>query len=219
MNAAVSTVGLLLGPRFAGLVAQTTGEPAVASVGGRSVPCSVRGAGESAAATASRVRSVCDLGPGILFVVDEALPVRPDWVANGGRFALVADHLNLTGDNPLVGQNDPEWGPRFQDLTDAWDPALRAVLRRTALESGLELREGVVAGVAGPSRTAAERAMLRMLGADMASNGFVAEAITGRHAGRRVVGLAVTSADQGAGSLETVLDSFIEALEEADVAG
>jgi purine-nucleoside phosphorylase len=129
---------------------------------------------------------------------------------------LVSDHLNLTGDNPLVGQNDPEWGPRFQDLTDAWDPGLRAVLSRAALESGVELREGIVAGVPVSSRSAAERGMLRILGADMASTGFVAEAITGRHAGRRMAGLAVTS-DQGAESLQTVLGPFVEALEGADI--
>mgnify|MGYP001813929964 CR=1 FL=1 len=215
MNVA-PTVGLLLGPRFAEAVECPAGETATASIGGRTIPCSVRSPGESAAATASRVRAVCTLGPSILLVVDDALPVRPDWSAHGGRFALVADHLNLTGDNPLVGQNDPEWGPRFQDLTDAWDPTLRAVLRRAALESGIELREGIVAGVPVSSRTTAERGMLRVLGADMASTGFVAEAITGRHAGRRMAGLAVTS-DQGAESLETVLGPFVAALEGADI--
>ena len=134
---------------------------------------------------------------------------------------VVADHLNLTSDNPLAGPNDAEWGPRFPDLTDAWDPTLRATLRRTALDHGVDLREGVVAGLPGSARTAAELNMLRTLGADMASNGFVAEAIVGRHAGRRMAGLAVlSSGSEMSGDSAALLDLLgllIPALEEDDV--
>ena len=185
------TVGLLLGSRFAAasseLAGQLPGEVVV----------SLAAEGESAGDTLSRVRSVCESGAGILLVVDEAVSLRPDMAPPEFPYCLISDHLNLTGANPLVGPNAAEWGPRFQDLTDAWNPELRAILRDTAREAGLDLPEGVVAGIAGRFHTTAEAAMLRGLGADVVSHGFVAEAITGRHAGRRMAGLAVTSGADG----------------------
>ena len=149
----------------------------------------------SPAERASAVRELFESGVDLLLVVGRGVPVRPDWATSGALFALVSDHLNLTGDNPLVGANDDRWGPRFPDLTDAWDPALRRALRETLVGEGIELREGVLAGVASPARTAAELSMLRMMGADMAGEGFVHEAIVARHAGRRVVGLVVLASD------------------------
>ena len=149
----------------------------------------------SPADRAERLRELFSEGAETILVVGRAIPVRPDWATSGALFALVSDHLNLTGDNPLVGANADDWGPRVPDLTDAWDPALRRRLRETLIEEGVELREGVLAGVAGPARTAAELSMLRMMGADMAAEGFVHDAIVTRHAGRRIVGLAVMTAD------------------------
>jgi len=151
----------------------------------------VRAAGEAAAERGAALRELLGAGTDTVLLVDRAMPVRPDWMRAGPLFALVADHINLTGDNPLVGPNADEWGPRFPDLTDAWDPALRGAIRGAAVRAGHDVREGVFAGVAGGSRTAAELSMLRMLGADMAGDGFVHEAIVARHAGRRVAGLAV----------------------------
>jgi purine nucleoside phosphorylase len=217
---AVSAVGLLLGPELETVATGAGACPSLREIGDLSVWLSVRDTAGSPADTAVRVRSLCEHGVRTLFVVDTAEAIRPDWAVRGGRFAVVADHLNLTGDNPLVGPNDSQWGPRFPDLTDAWDPALRAILRHAALDRGFDLREGVVAGLPGSARTAAELRMLRMLGADMASAGFVAEAITGRHAGRRMVGLAVLfggadlSGDMA--DLVSLLDFLVPALEEAD---
>lgn len=151
----------------------------------------VRGADETPARRAAALRDLFSAGVETVLLVDRAMPVRPDWMRAGGPFALVADHVNLTGENPLVGPNADEWGPRFPDLTDAWDPELRRAIRRAAVGAGHELREGVVAGVPAGTRTAAELSMLRMLGADMAGDGFVHEAIVARHAGRRVAGLAM----------------------------
>ena len=150
-----------------------------------------RNPGEAPAVRAAAVRDMFTRGVGSLLLVERAVPVRPAWVRSGTLLALVADHINLTGDNPLVGPNVDEWGPRFPDLTDAWDPDLRRAIRTRAVETGIGLQEGVVGGVAGASRTAAELEMLRMMGADMASEGFVHEAIVARHAGRRVAGLAI----------------------------
>lgn len=151
----------------------------------------VRETGESPVRRAAGLREMFTAGVTTVLLVDRAIPVRPDWAISGALFALVADHINLTGDNPLVGANADEWGPRFPDLTDAWDPRLRSLLREGAVRSGFELREGVLAGVSDMARTSAELAMFRMVGADMAGDGFVHEAIVARHAGRRVAGLAV----------------------------
>lgn len=216
-----SAVGLLFGPDLVGLPTVAGPGPSLTEIGARSVWVSVRQASGDHADTASQVRSLCQQGVRILLVIDEATIVRPGWARGGGRFAVISDHLNLTGDNPLVGPNDPAWGPRFQDLTDAWDPSLRAGLRRVALGRGLDLHEGVVASLPGSARTAAELNMLRMLGADMSSDGFVAEAITGRHAGRRITGIAVLKTESGsagdARELVDLLDPLIAALEAADV--
>lgn len=182
-------VGLLLGPRLA-----SVGDPLEAdALGGLVV--SVAEEAEPAADTLIRVRSVCQQGAEILLVVDDAHSLGPETASAQSPCFLIADHLNLTGTNPLVGANAAEWGPRFQDLTDAWDPVLRSMLRATGLKAGFDLREGIVAGMAGESHTAAEASMLRILGADLVSSGFVAEAISGRHAGRRMAGIAVTSDD------------------------
>lgn len=218
-----AVVGLLLGPELEGIAAVAESGPALMRFDERSVWVSVRDAAESQAESASRVRSLCERDIRILFVVDKVEAIAPGWTVGGGRFALVADHLNLTGGNPLVGPNDPQWGPRFQDLTDAWDPGLRSALRRAALEHGVDLREGVVAGMPGSGRTAAELNMLRMLGADMSSEGFVAEAIVGRHAGRKMAGLAVLNGGSrtpnDAPALLDLLGNLILALEQDELPG
>lgn len=177
------SVGLVFGPDLPGTIRGA----AASEVG----PIRARTPGETPAARAAAVRELFERGVETLLLVERAIPVRPDWARSGALFALVADHINLTGDNPLVGANADEWGPRFPDLTDAWDPALRRAIRERAVGAGIVLQEGVVSGVVGTARTAAELEMLRMVGADMASEGFVHEAIVARHAGRRVAGLAM----------------------------
>jgi len=180
-------VGVLLGSALAALA-----DP-LERVAGDSVAMSAAAAGESPRDTLARVRSVCERGAETLIVIDEASILEGGTVPADASYCLVSDHLNLSGANPLVGPNAAEWGPRFQDLTDAWDPALRSMLRDAGLTEGVEFGEGVVAGVIGRAHTAAEAAMLRVVGADLVSTGFVAEAISGRHAGRRIAGIAVVS--------------------------
>lgn len=176
----------------------------------------VRNPGDTPSVRAAAVREMFGRGVDTLLLVERAIPVRPDWARSGALFALVADHINLTGDNPLVGPNHDEWGPRFPDLTDAWDPALRRAIRERAVGAGIALQEGVVSGVSGTARTAAELEMLRMVGADMASEGFVHEAIVARHAGRRVAGLAVlavgTELPDEAEALDRLLREALAAL-------
>ena len=201
------SVGVVFGPDLPG--GTRTAASAAAEV-------RVREPGETPPARAAAVREMFGRGVDTLLLVERAIPVRSDWTRSGALFALVADHINLTGDNPLVGPNADEWGPRFPDLTDAWDPDLRRAIRKRAVGAGIALQEGVVVGVTGAARTAAELEMLRMVGADLASEGFVHEAIVARHAGRRVAGLAMlaigTELPDEAGALDRLVREALAAL-------
>jgi purine-nucleoside phosphorylase len=116
-----------------------------------------------------------------------------------GTLMLIADHVNLTGRNPLIGPNGDSIGPRFPDLTDAWSPRLRAALVAAGKAEGVELREGVYAGLLGPEyETPAEVRMLRTLGADSVGMSTVLECIAARWAGLEVCGVSlVTNAGAG----------------------
>ncbi len=104
-----------------------------------------------------------------------------------GDLMLIVDHLNLTGQNPLVGDNDDSVGPRFPDLSRAYAPELRATARRAAREADVELKEGVYAALLGPSyETPAEIRMLRTLGAHAVGMSTVLETIALCHRGVRV---------------------------------
>ena len=118
-----------------------------------------------------------------------------------GELMAVEDHINLTGLNPLRGPNDSARGPRFPDMTDAWDPQLRAALNDCAAERGIQLHSGVYVGLVGPSyETPAEVRMLRAMGADAVGMSTVLEAIAARHLGARIVGIScITNAAAQAG--------------------
>jgi purine-nucleoside phosphorylase len=136
------------------------------------------------------VRVLHALGAHTLVVSNVSGGMHPLWTA--GDLVLLADHINLLGDNPLCGSNDDRAGPRFPDLTAAYDPALRAVTRAVALELGLTLREGVYVAVPGPSlETRAEYRLLRGLGADVVGMSTVPEVLVARHMAMRVLGLSI----------------------------
>jgi purine-nucleoside phosphorylase len=136
------------------------------------------------------VRVLRALGATTLVVSNVSGGMHPLW--DLGDLVLIADHINLLGDNPLVGPNDDADGPRFPDMSAAYDPALRAVARAAALAQGVTLREGVYVAVPGPSlETAAEYRMLRTLGADVVGMSTVPEVIVARHQGMRVLGLSI----------------------------
>jgi purine-nucleoside phosphorylase len=108
-----------------------------------------------------------------------------------GRLVLISDHLNLQAQSPLVGPNDDTLGPRFPDLTDAYDPDLRAAARAAADRIGLALGEGVYAAWLGPAfETPAEIRMLRVLGADLVGMSVVPEVLASRHMGIRCLAIS-----------------------------
>jgi purine-nucleoside phosphorylase len=108
-----------------------------------------------------------------------------------GDLMLIADHINLMGTNPLIGKNMDELGPRFPDMTEAYDSGMRATALRVAGDVGVSLFQGVYAGLAGPSyETPAEIRMLRSLGADAVGMSTVPEVIVANHMGIGVLGLS-----------------------------
>ena len=113
----------------------------------------------------------------------------------------IADHINMLGVNPLTGVNDDDVGPRFPSLRDAYDPALRGLLRRCADELGIALPEGVYLAAHGPSfETPAEIRAFRTLGADAVGMSTVPEVILARHCGLRVAAVsAITNLAEGMG--------------------
>jgi purine-nucleoside phosphorylase len=136
------------------------------------------------------VRTLRVLGAQTLLVTNAAGGLHPALAP--GDLLLITDHINAMGTNPLVGPNEDAFGPRFPDMSAAYDPALAAVMRAAAAEAGIALREGVYLATSGPSyETPAEVRMMRGWGADAVGMSTVPEVIAARHAGMRVVGLSV----------------------------
>jgi len=108
-----------------------------------------------------------------------------------GALALISDHINLQGSNPLIGPNDDSAGPRFPDMTDAYSVDCRAIAHRVAEELGIPLAEGVYAALTGPSyETPAEIRYLRTIGADLVGMSTVPEVIVANHLGMRVLAIS-----------------------------
>jgi purine-nucleoside phosphorylase len=108
-----------------------------------------------------------------------------------GDLVLISDHINLTGTNPLIGRNDPALGPRFPDMTEAYPAAYRSIAKECAAGFGMELKEGVYAGLLGPSyETPAEIRYLRAIGADLVGMSTVSEVIAANHMGMKVLAIS-----------------------------
>jgi len=138
------------------------------------------------------VRVMQRLGIEILIVTNAAGAIQPDFVP--GDVMLITDNLNLAGMsglNPLIGPNLDEFGPRFPDMSQAYDRQLCDLARKAARQGNLLLREGVYAGLSGPSfESPADLRFLRTAGADAVGMSTVSEVIVARHGGTRVLGFS-----------------------------
>ena len=138
------------------------------------------------------VRVARALGAHTLIATNAAGGMNPLYAP--ADIVAIVDHVNLMGDNPLVGRNHDALGPRFPDMSEPYDRAWLALARQVALEEGIPLREGVLAGVAGPNlETRAEYRFLRWAGADLVSMSLVPETIAAVHGGMRVLAFAVVT--------------------------
>lgn len=105
---------------------------------------------------------------------------------------MISDHINLTGENPLVGPNTDRWGLRFPEMITAYDPALSRLAQDAAVDLSIPLKTGVYAGLKGPSlESPAEVRFLKIIGADAVGFSTVQEVIAGVHAGIKILGLSV----------------------------
>lgn len=146
--------------------------------------------GYSPAEVTYPIRVMQALGVQNLLATNAAGGLNPEFTA--GEIMVISDHLNLTGCNPLVGPNNDDWGDRFPDMSNAYDAQLRATVQRLAGQSGIKLRQGVYAGLLGPSlETPAEIRYLQRIGADAVGLSTVQETIVAVHAGMRVIGLSI----------------------------
>lgn len=136
------------------------------------------------------VRAMFLLGAKTLIVSNACGGMNPLWRA--GDIMLIDDHINLLGDNPLVGPNLDDLGPRFPDMSEAYDRHLQSLAEQAALDLKFPLRRGVYVAVTGPNlETRAEYRMLRTMGADVVGMSTIPEVIAARHLGMRVLGLSI----------------------------
>jgi purine-nucleoside phosphorylase len=162
------------------------------------------------------VRVMRSLGARILVVSNACGGMNPLW--GPGDLVLLSDHINLLGDNPLIGANDDRLGSRFPDMSDPYDKELRSLARGVAAELGIGLREGVYVAVPGPNlETRAEYRMLRGMGADVVGMSTVPEVIVAGHSGMRTVGISIITDQCLPDALEPAnIDRIIETARRAE---
>jgi len=136
-----------------------------------------------------------------------------------GSIMMLTDHINFTGQNPLIGSHDDELGLRFPDMSDVYDKKLQRIVSNCFKNAGIKLSKGIYAGITGPSlETSAERRFLKGSGADAVGMSTVMEVIAAKQAGFEIVGLSAIT-NKADGGPEQQPDTIEEVLEYASVAG
>ena len=163
--------------------------------------------------TAYPARVLVGLGVKRFIITNAAGCVNKNW--NVGDLMLISDHINLSGSNPLIGDNLDDFGVRFPDMSYTYDRDLREKLKKAAAEEGIRLREGVYTMFSGPSfETPAEIRYARTIGGDAAGMSTVPEAIIANHAKREIIGISLMT-NMAAG----VLDQPLSGAEVNEAAG
>ncbi|MCX6593570.1 MAG: purine-nucleoside phosphorylase [Acidobacteria bacterium] len=138
------------------------------------------------------VRALAQLGVRSIVLTNAAGGINVSY--SPGSLVLISDHINLQGSNPLVGPNDDALGPRFPDMSEAYCRACRTAAHEEAQRLGIELAEGVYAGLLGPTyETPAEIRYLRAIGADLVGMSTVGEVIVANHMGLRCLGISTVT--------------------------
>ena len=185
------------------------GEFVMGRVGGKDIICACGKMflldGVPAQLIALPVRLFQALGCRTLIYTNNAGGINPSYHA--GDFIFLTNHINLTGHNPLVGERNGEWGSMFFDMTYPYDAGLRSLGEEVASRQGIHFREGVYAGLLGPSfETAAEIQMLSRMGADLVGMSTVIEVIAARQLGMKVLGIGFI-ANMAAGLTEALVEN------------
>ncbi|MDZ5782365.1 purine-nucleoside phosphorylase [Marinococcus luteus] len=158
------------------------------------------------------VRVMKALGAEFLFVTNACGGMQSSF--RPGDLMVIEDHINFTGTNPLIGRNDSDLGPRFPDMSQAYDPVLRGKAFQAAETLEIDLKRGVYGGISGPNfLSRAELILLRNVGADVVGMSTVPEVIVAQHAGLRVLGVSCIT-DMAVGE-EIVSISHEEVMETA----
>ncbi len=186
--------------------------------------------GHTAAVAAFPARVLVALGAKVIIVTNAAGGLNPSWAP--GTLMLIRDHIDMLRDHALRGPNDDRLGPRFPDMTKAYAPELRSLVKQAAAAANIALQEGVYVAMPGPTyETPAEVKMLQTIGADATGMSTVPEVVVARHMGARVIGISCIT-NQAAGitgaelsheevtetatrvrsTFETLLDEILKAL-------
>jgi purine-nucleoside phosphorylase len=150
-------------------------------------------------------------GADTLFVSNACGGMNPNYTA--GDIMLIRDHINMIGDNPLMGPNDDELGPRFPDMSEPYSERLMDIAKNAALESNLQMHQGVYVALSGPMlETKSEYRFLRLIGADVVGMSTVPEVIAAVHMGMEVLGISAITDECFPDSLKPVnIEEILEA--------